>query len=125
MRTVTALFLLACAALAQEPVAPTPERGGSNRGETWNGYNIVDSVETGYRFALKGGNVPMYRSSVNYGNGIRLLSSYFTMNSREGHGKYFDEIVITTQGLGNDPYESASFRIRKNQLYRYDMTWRL
>ena len=25
--------------------------GGIPRGETWEGYNIVDSVETGYRFA--------------------------------------------------------------------------
>ena len=28
-------------------------------------------------------------------------------------------------GLGNDPYQSAILRIQKNQLYRYDMTWRL
>ena len=47
------------------------------------------------------------------------------MNSKEGHGRFFDEIVITTQGLGNDPYESAALRIQKNRLYRYDMSWRL
>src|SRR2546425_76700 len=47
------------------------------------------------------------------------------MNSKEGHGGLFDEILLNTQGLGNDPYESASFRIQKNRLYRYDMLWRL
>ncbi len=113
------------AAYGQQTVAPTPELAGVPRGENRGDYNIVNSIETGYRLAIIGGNLPQYRSSVNFGNGIRLLSSYFTMNSRDGHGKYFDEIVVTTQGLGNDPYESAVFRIQKNKLYRYDGSWRL
>ncbi len=71
------------------------------------------------------GNVGKYRSDVNYGNGVRLLSSQLTVNTRKGHGRFFDEIVISTQGLGGDPYESASFRIQKNRLYRYDLLWRL
>ncbi len=101
-----AIFLLSVTAMAQSE------------------YNVVDSFETGYRFATVGGNRQQYRSEVNYGNGIRLLNSYFTMNSKDGHGKFFDEIVLTTQGLGNDPYESATLRIQKNRLYRYDMLWR-
>ena len=32
--------------------------------------------------------------------------------------------MLTTAGLGNDPYQSATFRIQKNRLYRYDMLWR-
>jgi hypothetical protein len=67
----------------------------------------------------------MYRSVVNYGNGIRLLGSNLTVNSRDGHGEYFDEILLNTIGLGDDPYQSASLRIQKNGLYRYDMLWRL
>ena len=121
----TILFLsTALFALAQQTVAPTPERAGSDRGETWNGYNIMNSMETGYRFSTVGGDLPEYRSAVNYGNGIRLLGSYFTMNSKDGHGRWFDSLVITTQGLGNDPYESAALRIEKNRAYRYDMSWR-
>ena len=54
-----------------------------------------------------GGNLGKYRSDVNYGNGIRLLGSSLTVNSRDGHGGLFDEIVLTTLGLGNDPYQSA------------------
>ncbi len=88
-------------------------------------YNIVDSFETGYRFRAFGGSFDQYRSTVNYGDGIRLLSSFFTMNSKDGHGRFFDEIVLTTQGLGNDPYQNATLRISKNRLYRYDMHWRL
>ncbi len=67
----------------------------------------------------------MYDATVNYGNGIRLLSSSLTIQSKDGHGRLFDHLVLTTQGLGNDPYQSAILRIEKNRLYRYDMSWRL
>ena len=61
---------------------------------------------------------------MNYRDGVRLLGSFLTVNSRDGHGKWFDEIILTTAGLGNDPYENATLRIRKNRVYRYDMVWR-
>src|ERR1700733_6162257 len=110
---------------AQETVAPTTgEQVGPVRGENTGDYNIIQSWEFGYRYSLVGGDVGKYRSDVNFGNGVRLLSSYLTVNSKDGHGKYFDEIVLNTQGLGNDPYESVTLRIQKNRLYRYDMLWR-
>ncbi len=111
---------------AQETIAPTTgERVGSARGENVGAYNVVQSWEFGYRYATVGGDDGKYRSDVNYGRGVRLLSSSLTVNSKDGHGKWFDEIVLTTQGLGNDPYESAILRVQKNRIYRYDMTWRL
>ena len=118
-------MLLAQAAVAQQVVAPTPEQAGSPRGDNTGDFNVVNSVETGYRFALVNGDLGKYRSDVNYGNGIRLLSSNLTVNSKDGHGRWFDQIVLTTLGLGNDPYQSAALRIEKNKLYRYDMLWRL
>jgi hypothetical protein len=124
-RILIAAAILLPAALAQPTVAPTSEPVGSTRGDNWSDYNIVDSFETGYRFRTFGGSFDQYRSTVNYGDGIRLLSSFFTMNSKDGHGRFFDEIVLTTQGLGNDPYQNATLRVSKNQLYRYDMHWRL
>ena len=122
------LILIAFAvtvASAQPVVAPTNEPLGTARGENVGSYNITNAFETGYRFATVGGNEEKYRSDVNFGNGIRLLSGNLTINSRDGHGKYFDELLLTTQGLGNDPYQYSSLRIAKNQLYRYDFTWRL
>ncbi len=117
--------LMAGFAAGQETVAPTVgEPVGSVRGENKGDYNVVQSWEFGYRYALVGGNQGEYRSDVNYHDGIRLLSSSLTVNSRDGHGKWFDEIVLTTQGLGNDPYESATLRVQKNRWYRYDMLWR-
>ena len=129
MKPLTRLLIAAAILMpsthAQPTVAPTPEPVGAARGDNWSDYNIVDSFETGYRFRAFGGSFDQYRSTVNYGDGIRLLSSFFTMNSKDGHAPFFDEIVLTTQGLGNDPYQSATLRISKNKLYRYDMHWRL
>ena len=110
---------------AQQTVAPTPDTVGSPRGENTGNYNVTNSFETGYRWSLVGGDLGMYRSDVNYGNGLRLLGSSLTVNSKDGHGKYFDEIVLNTTGLGNDPYQAVTLRVQKNGLYRYDMTWRL
>lgn len=111
--------------MGQTPVAPTAETVGRARGEDVGGYNVVNSFETGYRFRSVGGDLGKYRSDVNFGNGIRLLGSSLRVNSKEGHGGLFDEIVLNTQGLGNDPYQFASLRIQKNRIYRYDLLWRL
>ena len=111
--------------LAQPPIAPTDAPVGSTRGEDYHGYNVLQSFELGYRWHTVGGNDGKYRSDVNYRNGVRLLQGNIQMNSRDGHGTYFDELLLNTVGLGNDPYQFASFRIQKNRLYRYDLTWRL
>jgi hypothetical protein len=126
MRTLISILVIPAALLAQDTVAPTTgEKVGPVRGENTGGYNVVQSWEFGYRFASIGGSQDQYRSDVDYTDGFRLLSSSLTVNSKDGHGRWFDEIVLTTQGLGNDPYESAVLRVQKNGLYRYDMTWRL
>lgn len=111
---------------AQQPIAPTTgEPVGSVRGENTGDYNVVQSWEFGYRFATVGGNVGEYRADVNYGNGVRLLGSSLTVHSKDGKARWFDEIVFTTEGLGNDPYESVSLRVRKNRIYEYDFGWHL
>ena len=119
------IFLLAAAAHAQQSLAPTPAQVGPARGEDKGDYNIVNSFETGYRWSDVHGSLGKYRSEVNFRNGFRLLGSNLSINSRDGHGRYFDEILLNTTGLGNDPYESASLRVQKNGLYRYDMLWRM
>jgi hypothetical protein len=126
MLTRYCLILGVCGALqAQQVVAPTPDQVGSPRGENSGDYNITQSFETGYRWNQVFGNGGEYRSDANYGNGIRLLGSSLTVDSKDGHGHWFDEIVLNTEGLGNDPYESVTLRVQKNGLYRYDMVWRL
>jgi hypothetical protein len=126
MRILLIPLLLISMLTAQETVAPTTgEQVGPPRGTNTGEYNVVQSFELGYRFSTIGGDEGKYRSDVNFGNGVRLLSSYLTVNSKDGHGKWFDSLMLNTQGLGNDPYESATMRVEKNGLYRYDMQWRL
>src|ERR1700759_4026903 len=125
MQRIYLLFALAGAACAQQVVAPTTDPVGPPRGEDVGNYNVMQSFETGYRFSLVGGDIGMYRSDVNYGNGIRLLGSSLSMNSKDGHGKWFDELFLNRGGLGNDPYQSVGLRVQKNGLYQYNMTWRL
>jgi hypothetical protein len=122
----TAVILIAGALSlrGQQVIAPTNEAVGSPRGENYGDYNITNWFEVGYRWHTVDGDVGKYRSDVNYGNGLRLLGSNLTVNSKDGHGRYFDELLLSTQGLGNDPYESSSLRIQKNGLYRYDLSWR-
>src|SRR5258706_4024673 len=124
MKTILFALFTSILLVAQPTVAPTGEPTGSTRGDNIANYNIQQSFELGYRFATVGGDQDMYRSTVNYTNGIRLLSSSLFVQSLEGYGKLFDQISLSTQGLGNDPYESVALRIEKNRLYRYDLHWR-
>ena len=108
---------------AQPVVAPSENRR-SGPVNTIDGYDVVQSWEVGYRFHDVSGNEGKYRSDVNFGNGVRLLGSNVAVHSREGRGKYFDELLLNTQGLAGDPYQFSSFRLRKNRLYSYDLVWR-
>jgi len=121
---LTTFLLAGAAGRAQQVVAPTPEAVGTPRGSTWDDYNVLNSFETGYRFESVGGNEDEYRSSVNFGNGVRLLGGSLSLNSKDGHGDLFDQAVLSVLGLGGDPYEAATSRIEKNGWYQYDMLWR-
>ncbi|MGD0498122.1 MAG: hypothetical protein ABSC23_06775 [Bryobacteraceae bacterium] len=123
IRAAAGCLLLSAVCAAQQTAAPTPETVGPSQGETWGDYSFNSSFETGYRFETVGGNDAEYRSAVNFGNGVKLLGSSVAMNSKDGHGRWFDEILFSTQGLGGDPYESATFRLQKNRWYRYDLLW--
>src|SRR6185436_12560982 len=92
---------LGAALEAQQVVTPTEDRVGPVRGDNIGNYNVVNGFETGYRFRRIDGNEGKYRSDVNYGNGLRLFSSSLAVNSRDGHGGLFEEILLTTLGLGN------------------------
>src|ERR1035437_4327175 len=116
-------LLLASIAHSQEPVAPTEASTGSVRGASAGPYNLVQSFELGDRFLSVDGNEDAYRSHINYGNGLRLLSSSFAAFSKDGKNGWLDRLTINTQGLGNDPYESARLHA-ESRWYDYDMRWR-
>jgi hypothetical protein len=121
---IACLLVSATLVQAQQVVAPTNEPVGPSRGDDWQGFNVVNSFETGYRFHTVGGNSDTYRSTVNFGNGVRLLGNFLSVDSKNGRGKFFDKLVLSTQGLGGDPYQATTFRLQKNRLYNYDLLWR-
>ncbi len=125
MRVVALSLLLSAWLSAQTPVARGTEEVGVDRGTNFPNYNLRQSFDTGWRISEIDGNRGKYRSDVNYGNGIRVLGTALAVNSRDGKGKYFDEFLLNTQGLGNDPYQNVTLRMEKFRLYRYDMNWRL
>ena len=110
--------------MAQPTVAPTDAPRSRGEGRISTATTSRTLSKSGYRWRDVNGNLGKYRSDVNFGNGLRLLGSNLSVYSTEGHGKYFDELVLNTQGLGNDPYQFSSFRVQKNRLYRYDFLWR-
>jgi hypothetical protein len=119
------VLLLPLPIFSQPVIAPTPEAAGSPQGENMGPFNITNSFEAGYRFHAVDGNEGKYRSDVNFGNGIRLLRGTMAVHSRNGKGRWLDELLVDVQGLGNDPYQFSSVRLQKNALYRYDLVWRL
>ncbi|MGH9628921.1 MAG: hypothetical protein ACRD7E_11405, partial [Bryobacteraceae bacterium] len=108
----------------QPTIAPTPEVTGPATGENTGDFNVTQSFELGHRWFTVGGNLGKYRSDVNFRNGVRLLQGNVTVHSLNGRGKLFDEIVLSTQGLGGDPYQYASLRLAKNSLFEYNLVWR-
>ncbi|MFN7923066.1 MAG: hypothetical protein U0Q16_23390 [Bryobacteraceae bacterium] len=123
-RLILILFLALSATFAQPVLTPSPDRTGTEAGVDVGPYNIVNSVETGYRFTTVGGEKSLFRSSENYGNGLRLFGADFAIKAKNGEGRYFDSFTLRTSGLGNDPYGYAGATLEKKDLYRYDMTWR-
>lgn len=111
-------------AAGQPVVSPTPQAAGSPRGDNLGDYNITNSWEVGYRFHSIDGNAGKYRSDINFGNGIRLLGGSLGVYSRDGKGRWLDELVLELRGIGNDPYQFSSLRAQKNNAYRYDLVWR-
>ncbi|MBI3695536.1 MAG: hypothetical protein HY238_11950 [Acidobacteria bacterium] len=107
------LLLVAAGALAQE----VDHRIGT--------YRVIDSFEYGYRSVFVSGNREAYRSALNYNNGFRLLDGTLRIHSGDGHGRFVDELVLTTFGAGGDPYQASSLRLEKNRFYRLDMGFRV
>ncbi len=108
---------------AQQPVAYATDVAAATREA--GKYTVSNAFDVGYRFASIGGNHDLYRASVNYGNGLRLLQGRLQLHSTDGQRPVLDELSIRSSGLAGDPYQAVQIRAGKNGLYRYDSQYRL
>ena len=117
-----ALLGLPAIVFAQPVVAPTPDRNDDI--EKAGAYTVSNSFEVGYRLSDVSGNRDVYRSSVNYGNGFRLLEGQLRINSEDGKGKYFDEFSFQTLGTGPLPVQLFARRKERSLPLRHAVSHR-
>jgi hypothetical protein len=125
------LMLLAGVAMAQTPT-PTPKKSEAKKpstsstqaGEDAGNYNIISSIEFGYRGLRVDGDQNKYRSDLNYKAGPRLFDSSFLVRSKDGKGDLFDTLLVTSTGWGADPYGNLRVSAEKPKWYRFEGTYR-
>jgi hypothetical protein len=122
--------LMVSAASAQQP-SPTPKKTDAatqsatpEAGEDAGDYTVTSSIEFGYRGLSVDGDLSKYQSDLNYKAGPRLFDSSFLLKSREGEGKVFDTLLITSTGWGADPQGTIRFSVEKPKWYRFDGNYR-
>jgi len=121
--------------IAQQP-SPTPKKADAKKaepkaettsaqtGEDAGDYTITSSIELGYRGIRVDGDLNKYRSDLNYKAGPRIFDSSFLMQSKDGKGKLFDTLLVTSTGWGADPYGNMRLSVEKPEGYRFDATYR-
>lgn len=99
---------------AQEASAQAPEGFRVGR------MIVHSELEFGWRQLLLGGNRDLYRSQINLDEGMRLLGFSFTSRYPENTGSLFDLLTSSMASWGGDPQNTASLRVEKRGLYRFD-----
>jgi hypothetical protein len=84
-------------------------------------FPVSGSVELGYRLIPgTAGNQNVYRSTVNLGEGIRLVGLDFTVSPVK---KLFDHFEVQANSWG-DPYNTARVEVDKAGVYRFTANYR-
>ncbi|RMG50553.1 MAG: hypothetical protein D6723_12055 [Acidobacteria bacterium] len=85
----------------------------------FGGLRLKNTIEFGTRWRDFDGNEDVYRSHVNLGNGVKLLSSSFELRAPESGGRLFDSVNLNLDHWGGDPYNTARLRVKKNLWYDF------
>ena len=112
---------------AQTPAAsPSPAGDGvvTETPDALGNYNVVSSLEFGYRGIRTGGDINKYKSDLNYKAGPRIFDSSFLMKSKDGSGGLFDTLLVTSTGFGADPSGNVRISAESAKWYRFDGTYR-
>ncbi|HVQ37967.1 MAG TPA: hypothetical protein VMS31_10570, partial [Pyrinomonadaceae bacterium] len=132
---VLGLVLLSSIASAQSPAAnasPSPTKSPAAKvqsdkveaGEDAGDYTVTSSIELGYRGQRVVGDVNKYRSDLNYKAGPRIFDSSLLMTAKDGKGKLFESLLVTSTGWGSDPYGHLRINAEKAKWYQFDANYR-
>src|SRR4029077_5816265 len=100
---------------------PTSSTVGDDAGP----YNVVGSIEFGYRGQRVDGDVNKFKSDLNYKAGPRIFDSSFFMKSRDGQrGGLFDSLMVTSTGWGADPQGNMRISMENPKWFRFDGQYR-
>jgi hypothetical protein len=121
------MVLLTITSQAQQP-APSPSPTGDGTvTETPDGlgrYDVVSSIEFGYRGITVDGDHKKYQSDLNYKAGPRIFDSSFLMRSRNGGGDLFNTLLVTSTGWGADPQGTLRISAENPKWFRFDGFYR-
>ncbi|MBI4464625.1 MAG: hypothetical protein HY647_07965, partial [Acidobacteria bacterium] len=110
-RWVAGFLLLGMAAIGFGPGAfaqdeKTPLQAGR--------YNFSTAGSFGFRWLNLEGNSAKYNQLLNLQEGFRVFDGQLNFLSREPGEGWFDDLSITTQNLGGDPFPAINVIMRKN-----------
>src|ERR1044072_1927045 len=107
------VLLIVVSVQAQQPASsPNPQSQSSNGNDSMGDYNVISSLEFGYRGLSVDGDHNKYRSDLNYSAGPRLFDTSVLLEGKDGHnGGLFDSLLVTSTGWGADPYGQMRIRV--------------
>ena len=120
------LLVMVVSVQAQQPSpSPSPQSPSSNGNDSMGDYNVISSLEFGYRGLSVDGDHNKYRSDLNYSAGPRLFDTSFLLKAKDGHdGGLFDSLLVTSTGWGADPYGQMRISVENPKWYRFDGSYR-
>jgi hypothetical protein len=111
-----------------QQAAPSPSPAGDGATtETPDGlgsYDVISSIEFGYRGLIVDGDHKKYQSDLNYKAGPRIFDSSFFMRSKNGDGGLFKTMLVTSTGWGADPQGTVRISAENPKWYRFDGLYR-
>ncbi len=103
--------------LAVQPPAETS-------GVAFEGYQVQQSIELGYRYASQSGSPETYNTFVNLHSGPRILNQSLAMRSDNNSGLLFDTLYMNSFGWGGDPNNALRLDVSKNRWYNLNFNFR-
>src|SRR5829696_638669 len=110
---------------AQQPTGASGTRQtASGEVPSAGNYEIISTVETGWRALGIDGNRNKYYSDLNYRAGFRLFDVSFLARSKDNRGTLFDTFLLTASGFDADPHGALRVNVEKTHWYKFDASFR-